>query len=277
MTYSKRTDFIINMYDTFSTDYDRFVNWESRLAYEIPFIESHLQSLTAGTGRPVPVLDAACGTGQHAIALAQHGFLATGADLSVPMVVRAQQNATAAGVEIPFQVAGFGDLAASFQSSPFFPFDALLCLGNSLPHVVTPEDLATALADFGTCLRPGGLLLIQNRNFDLVMKGRERWMEPQSHREMGQNGEREWLFLRFYDFEPDGLIRFNILTLMREAGSPWQQSIVSTALRPLLYAELEAALRATGFGSIRAYGNLSGAPFDPDTSGNLVITAENNP
>ena len=48
------------MYDTFSTDYDRFVNWPSRLAAELPFIESQLEA--AGARR---VLDAACGTGQH--------------------------------------------------------------------------------------------------------------------------------------------------------------------------------------------------------------------
>jgi SAM-dependent methyltransferase len=188
------------MYDTFSTDYDRFVNWESRLAYELPFIERMLQPITAGSGRPVGVLDAACGTGRHAIALAQRGYAAAGADLR-PMVARGSGECRGGRCGYPFQVTGFGGLAEAFQSAPFFTFDALLCLGNSLPHVVTLEDLASSLADFGACLRPGGPLLIQNRNFDLVVKGRERWMEPQSHVEMGQNGEREWLFLRFYDFE----------------------------------------------------------------------------
>jgi ubiquinone/menaquinone biosynthesis C-methylase UbiE len=50
------------MYDAFSEDYDRFVNWESRLASEMPFIERLLQPLEKD-GQPVRVLDAACGTG----------------------------------------------------------------------------------------------------------------------------------------------------------------------------------------------------------------------
>jgi hypothetical protein len=81
----------------------------------------------------------------------------------------------------------------------------------------------------------------------------------------------------FLRLRADGLIRFNIITLIREAGSPWQQSVVSTPLRPLLRAELEAALLTAGFSSIRTYGDLAGSPYDPDTSGNLVIAAEKNP
>jgi glycine/sarcosine N-methyltransferase len=72
----------------------------------------------------------------------------------------------------------------------------------TLPHLLTPADLAAALADFAACLRPGGLLLIQNRNLDAVLVRRQRWMEPRARRE----GEAEWLFLRFYDFEPDGTL-----------------------------------------------------------------------
>ena len=246
------------MYDDFSTDYDRFVSWPGRLAFELPFITR----LVAPGGR---VLDAACGTGMHAIALAQQGFTAAGADLSPRMIERAKANAAAAGVEVAFQAAGFGSLARTFPE----PFDSVVCLGNSLPHLLAPAHLAAALADFAACLRPGGVLLVQNRNFDAVMAGRQRWMDPQAHRE----GEAEWLFVRFYDFTPDGLITFNILTLKRINGGPWSQSVISTRLYPLGQAELVDALAQAGFGEINLFGGMDGAPFDPTTSGNLVITA----
>ena len=163
------------------------------------------------------MLDAACGTGMHAVELARRGYSAAGADLFEGMVARARENAAAAGVSVNFRAAGFGGLARAFAAE--LPFDALLCLGNSLPHLLSREALAEALADFAACLRPGGLLLLQNRNFDAVMQRRERWMEPQAHQEEGA----EWVFLRFYDYEPDGLINFNILTLRREEGQGWQQ------------------------------------------------------
>ncbi|MGQ9804240.1 MAG: hypothetical protein ACUVSH_10470 [Anaerolineae bacterium] len=51
------------MYDDFSADYDRFVDWPGRLAAEVPFIVQRLQRVGARR-----VLDAACGTGMHAVA-----------------------------------------------------------------------------------------------------------------------------------------------------------------------------------------------------------------
>ena len=261
-------------YNAFSSDYDRFVNWKSRLAYELPFIEARLHELASGSSGPLRVLDSACGTGMHAIALAQRGYAAAGADLSTGMVARARANAENAGVKVQFLAAGFGELAAAFGGEAIFPFDALLCLGNSLPHLLTPQSLGQALADFAACLRPGGLLLIQNRNFDAVLAQRERWMEPQAYRE-GEPAApgAEWLFLRFYDYEPGGLIAFNIVTLHREAGGSWQQSVTTTHLRPLRQAALVEALREAGYQEIQSYGSMAGDPFDPTSSGNLIVTA----
>jgi len=259
----------MNMYDTFSTDYDRFVNWQSRLDYELPFLLYRLESVNGAPARPLRVLDAACGTGMHAIALARRGYRSAGADLSAGMIAQARENAARAGVEVEFEVAGFGEQAPAFSNRGLLPFDALLCLGNSLPHLLRSDALQMALQDFAACLRPGGLLVIQNRNFDTVMASRARWMEPQSHRE----GEREWLFVRFYDFPAPDRIDFNILILRRSSDGPWEQKIITTALRPLTRQELSAALEQAGFHSLAAYGDLGGSPFDPASSGNLVLTA----
>jgi len=248
------------MYDGFSADYDRFVDWPARLAVELPFIEQQLQAVNA-----LRVLDAACGTGMHAVALAQRGHAVVGTDLSAEMVARARANAAAAGVDARFQVAGFGELAARVGGD----FAALLCLGNSLPHVLTAAELNAALADFAACLRPGGLLLIQNRNFDRVLARCERWLEPQGHRE----GNAEWLFLRLYDFEPDGALAFHVVTLHRQGNDAWQQRVASSRLWPQRQAELVAALATAGFADVACRGNMQGAPFDPDVSPNLVITA----
>ncbi|MCX6026394.1 MAG: class I SAM-dependent methyltransferase [Chloroflexi bacterium] len=247
------------MYDAFSSDYDRFVDWPGRLKLELPFLLSQLNE--SGAHR---VLDAACGTGRHAIALAQRGFEVAGADLSASMVARASANARESNVRAEFRQAGFGDLAAAFGRASF---DAIVCLGNSLPHVLDPAHLTRTLDDFGACLRPGGMLIVQNRNFDAVLASRLRWMEPQAHRE----GEREWLFMRFYDFDPDGLLTFNIITLQREAHAAWEQATVSTRLRPQPQAELAQAFAESGFASLTFFGDMSGSAFDRAVSGNLVI------
>lgn len=253
------------MYDTFSDDYDRFVNWANRLVFEMPFLQAQLNAAAARR-----VLDAACGTGRHAIALAKGGFKTAGADLSAEMIQHARRNAREMGQQVPFEVVGFGGLARAFEHSPLFPFDAVLCLGSSLPHVLSAAELHAALSDFAASLRPGGTFIMQNRNFDAVMSTRARWMEPQAHRE----GDTERIFLRFYDYEPDGLITFNILTLKREGQGAWQQKVSASRLRPLLQAELGGALDAAGFTGVQWFGSLAGEPFNPSNSGNLVVVAQ---
>jgi glycine/sarcosine N-methyltransferase len=249
------------MYDILSSDYDRFVDWQSRLAIELPFIIEKLHESNAKM-----ILDAATGTGMHAIALAQRGYQAFGADISRRMVEHARMNANTAGIQAHFEIAGFGTLAQTFGTGSF---DAVLCLGNSLPHLLSQSDLDQSLIDFAACLNPGGLLLIQNRNFDAVIANHDRWMELQSHSE----GQVEWIFQRFYDFDPDGLLTFNMVTLKRGPQGKWTQEVVCSRLRPILEVELLQSLSEAGFVSLIPFGNLAGAPFDPETSSNLVILA----
>lgn len=256
------------MYDAFSAYYDHFVNWQERLAFEMPFIEQNLSDL-ASDRHTIRILDAATGSGMHVVELSRSGFLAYGADLSPEMVRLAQANAYHAQVEAIFKVAGFGELAKIFSET--LPFDAVLCLGNSLPHVASEVELQDAIGDFYACLKPGGLVMIQNRNFDAVLAQHERWMEPQASRE----GDEEWLFLRFYDFESDRMINFNIITLYRQSQTAWQQSVGSTRLLPVISQQLDRAIRKAGFSEIRYFGSMSTETiYDRLNSGNLVALAK---
>lgn len=245
-------------YDALSVDYDLFVDWPSRLAYEMPLLEEHLRRQGARS-----VLDVACGTGQHAIALAQAGYEVVGVDVSPAMIDRARENAAAAGVEARFAVRGFGELAGLGRQ-----FDALLCLGNSLPHLTDPAALAEGLADFHAVLRPGGGLIIQQRNFDRVLACQERYMPPQA----ASRGADEWLFVRFYDFDGADLT-FNILRLHRRDGEGWEWRAEATDLRAWRAEELRRALVDAGFAEPETRGNLAGEPYDPATSGDLVLLA----
>lgn len=257
-------------YDDFSADYDRFVNWEERLPVEMPFILEKLRTAALEEDRPIRVLDAACGTGMHAIALAKAGMRVSGADLSAEMIRVAKTNARAAQSSVEFKTAGFGVLAETFAGSSSFPYDAVICLGNSLPHLLSPESIMDTLADMAKCLGPGGLLLLQNRNFDAVMAEKDRWLGTQSHVE----GNQEWLFLRFYDFDSDGLITFNIIRLHRVDDGEWKEQRSATRLFPLRQELLLDLLDKAGLNQISCFGKMGNDTFDPKDSGNLVIIAE---
>ena len=256
-------------YDEFSADYDHFVNWDNRLKAEMPFILSKVAELKTAGDAPRSVLDAACGTGMHAIALAKEGFRSAGADESPRMIHRAVLNAKEVDASVLFKTAGFIEMQGAFQSTDFFPFDAILCLGNSLPHLAPCSLIRRALEDFHSCLQEGGMLILQNRNFNAIMSQRERWIGPKSYR----SEEGEWLFLRFYDFESDGMIAFNIVRLHRESSGEWEQNISTVRLYPLMRDDLVELLQTAGFEDIQLYGKLEDVEFDPAESENLVMVA----
>ena len=165
-------------------------------------------------------------------------------------------------------MAGFGALGGSLPG----PFDAITCIGNSLPHL--PDDaLAACCADFAALLHPGGLLVIQNRNYDRLLRERQRFMPLASR----VDEEGETLFLRISDFRSPGdpageLIDFTIVTLKKRDGA-WTQTVQTTPLRPLRRATVEKALAAAGFSSMSFYGGYGMSAADSPDATDLVVVA----
>jgi SAM-dependent methyltransferase len=253
-----------DFYDGLGGEYDLMVSWETRLRREEGFFDALFAA--EGTRR---VLDAACGTGMHALSFARRGLACAGADLSPAMVERARANARAAGVDVPFAVAGFGGIAAALPG----PWDAVTCLGNSLPHLLDDAALDACLADFRALLRPGGLLVLQNRAYDRLLRERRRFM-PVAAR---AGGDGETLFLRITDFPPEGsarpeLVDFTIVTL-RGRGGAWTQEERTTPLRALRRRTLEEALARAGFAGIEAWGSYGRMPADAPDAPDLVMAA----
>jgi glycine/sarcosine N-methyltransferase len=247
-------------YDRLAPVFDAMTDWASRLEFEGPFLRQLLEQVAARS-----VLDAACGTGGHALALAGWGYRVAGADASPAMIGLAR--AKAAAVEnVAFHVAGLGQLAPRFA-----PFDAVLCLGNSLPHLLTGAGLQTALADLAACLRAGGLLILHNLNYDRRWRVRPRWFAVNS----GLHQGRQVLVWRFADYveTPEPRIHFHVAVFDQQDDGDWSVEVNSTPQRPLFQADLERLLPAAGLTSASYYGDLAGAPFDPDESPDLVVVA----
>jgi SAM-dependent methyltransferase len=246
-------------YDELGERYDLMVDWARRLEREEEFFRGLFDA-----HRAARVLDAACGTGIHAIAFARQGRQCAAADVSSVMVGKARENARRAGVEIDLRVAGFGELAQSFTAS----FDAVTCLGNSLPHLLDHDALVGAFADFAAVLAPGGILVVQNRNYDRVLRDAQRSV----HMNAREEEDGETLFLRMTEPRGGDRIDFSILTLKKRGGA-WSHSLQTTPLRAITREGLERALGAAGFRSVEIYGDYSRAAFDAPGTGDLVAIA----
>ena len=120
-------------------------------------------------------------------------------------------------------------------------------------------------------LKPGGLLVLQNLNYDLRWQKQPRWFAAQG----GQLDGREVLVWRFADYDAlSGQIAFHIALFTKDAGD-WQVAVHTTPHRPLFKDDLFAALAEAGYDAPRALARMSwpAEPFDPNASPDLVVVA----
>ena len=174
-----------DLFERLATRYERYVPWETRLAREIPFLENKLRAVGARR-----VLDCACGPGRHAVALARRGFDVTGLDVSGEMLALARGHASDEAVQVDFVEGRFESLTEAFDT----PFDALLCLGNSLSAAENLEVLESAVRQFALVLRPGGLAITQTVDFAVAAP---HPVTPSPVREVTDGGQ-EILFVKSF-------------------------------------------------------------------------------
>lgn len=250
----------IDFYDRLAAVFDAMTDWESRLAYEGPFLQALFATHDVGS-----VLDAACGTGGHALAFASWGLRVAGTDQSAAMIERARAKAETEDRDVTFHVSALAELPRHFNE----PFDAVLCLGNSLPHLVTDAELDAGLAGLVSVLRPGGLFVLHNLNYDKRWREQPRFFAVDS----GHVDGREVLVWRFADYHTDAeRITFHI-AIFSKSDDDWAVDVISTPQRPLFWDDVRRRLGELGMTHIVPYGNLAGNPFEPAASSDLVVTA----
>ena len=149
--------------ENFVARWDELIDWEKRAAGEGAFFSDLLRQARAWR-----VLDVATGSGFHAAQLHKAGFDVTASDGSPTMVDRARCNLDRLGIGVPVHCHDWQALDPRVLGT----FDAVLCLGSSLCHVFDRQARIAALERFRRMLKPGGLLLVDQRNFEAILAGR---------------------------------------------------------------------------------------------------------
>lgn len=141
--------------------WDQIIDWEGRAAGEGDFFIANLRR--RGVRR---VLDVATGTGFHSCRLLAAGFEVTSADGSPAMLRKAQENARARGLTLNPVLADWRRLSQCVEEGGF---DAITNLGNSFTHLFSDAERRQALAEYYKVLKPGGMLVIDQRNYDTML------------------------------------------------------------------------------------------------------------
>jgi len=104
------------------------------------------------------LLDVCCGTGSHAILLAEKGYEIVGVDLSEEMLTIAKQKFKCAGRTAKFINADARTLECDAE------FDVAYCLGGSFMLLTNYEDINRCLAGVRRALKPGGIFIFSVDN-----------------------------------------------------------------------------------------------------------------
>jgi ubiquinone/menaquinone biosynthesis C-methylase UbiE len=121
---------------------------------EASFVHQCLQEYSAGPARRL--LELACGTGSHALALESLGYEIVAIDSSEHMLASARLKAGKSSSRVHFRRQ---DMTALDVAGA--PFDAVICLFDSIGYVVTNEAIKQTLEGVYRHLRPDGLFVFE--------------------------------------------------------------------------------------------------------------------
>lgn len=199
------------------------------------------------------VLDAGCGSGRYAAELARAGFAVTGVDRSAELLAVARERAP----EVEFEE---GDLRVW---TPRAPFDAALCRGV-LNDCIGDEDRQAAVDGLGRALRPGGVLLVDVRDWDGSV---ERYRRASMHEVSAATPEGTFTFTSATALDPEQ----RVLRVGERIALEEHVEGFDFTMRPWTRDELEATLRDAGFDRIE------GAPGLGARADRIVVTAVRRP
>jgi SAM-dependent methyltransferase len=230
---------------------------------EARFVQACLQRYGA---RPAcRVLELACGTGRHARALAGLGYEVVAIDRSEPMLACARRGQDAPGAA-PVTFLRQDMLALQVAGSPF---DAAVCLFDSIGFVQTNEAIRQVLDGVRRHLQPGGLFVFEFWHAPAMLRRYEpvrvrRWPTPGGEivriAETRLDVPRQLAEVRYTIFEP-------------AADGRYQASQETQVNRYFLVQEMASRLEEAGFSALGWFGGFDFALAVTEDTWHVVAVA----
>jgi len=146
-----------------------FIDWDKRRKGEDNFLVKQFQA--RGVKK---IFDASVGDGCDSIYLLKQGFDVTSNDLDETFIAKALENAKAENVQLKITRFDWRKLDTELAQESF---DAVILLGNSLTYLFDEKDQLETLRQFKRLLRSGGVLVIDERNYQYILDNREKILQ----------------------------------------------------------------------------------------------------
>lgn len=136
-----------------------YADWPASMRRQAEVLDSILQS-ALGEG-PHRILDVSCGIGTQALGLAALRHAVTASDVSVRAIARARREAEQRGLDVRFSIADMRTCDRHHDGN----FDVVIAADNSVPHLLSDDEILEAFSCFYRLTRPSGVTLVTVRDY----------------------------------------------------------------------------------------------------------------
>ena len=239
-----------NFYNSIAEKYHWFFSsWEGIMDYQMKSLVPLLKTYNVET-----VLDCACGTGLQSIGLAKAGFKVIGTDLSTNMLSRAKKNASEANVDIEFKQSDFREIRSKVNGL----FDSVICMGNSIPHLMSESDIVEALNNVYQCIKQDGVAIFEMRDYDSMLAQKPRFLPMRINE---KKDDKSISVLYVFDYL-ESIVKFNIVYLIEDTSSGEKKmEVESVDYNPIKKESFLRLLTESGFKNIEVLNDGFGLEY----------------
>ncbi|MDQ0230693.1 class I SAM-dependent methyltransferase [Metabacillus malikii] len=198
------------------------------------------------------VLDIGAGTGNMAIALAEKKLNITALELEPLMIEAIQQKAKSKDITIDCVNCSMMDISNMNKM-----FNGIYCIGNTLPHLQTVQEIKAFLQECYEKLNDNGNFIIQMVNFD-KFASKADFSFPLIN-------QADFSFRRKYEWTEDKILF--TATLSFEG----KETTNHTTLFPLQSQQLVQMLKEAGFNNVRLFGNFKANPYTVESPAIVTV------
>lgn len=224
---------------------------------ESEFLHKIVQRMCPGANR---ILDVCCGTGEHAIRMAQAGYTVTGIDASQEMLGIARKKISAKRLRIDFRCSELSNLDFSEE------FEVAYCLGYTFLYMTTYSSVAGFFEKIRQVLLPSGVLILD------FLNGWSLVEEYSKHKDVYRG--KKVTIRRFQQSHLDRTRRVRhveFFYVIEDDSGKVTTFSVEEDLRIFFEDEVTMLMGSHGFCELRAFGGYSVDSPVTDSSGVVVI------